>query len=165
MMANSLHERLETLEAAGLVRGLTGTGEPEYQFRHALTLEAAYASLTKHKRRQLHLAVGRCLETLHSGRASEFADVLAYHFALAGEPDPACRYALLAADRALSSFAYDEAVVYLERALKTVGEEDPTGLRLVVLEAGCAMEVKGDHHRRADRQPCQEYQGETPRRR
>jgi tetratricopeptide (TPR) repeat protein len=135
MMSDALSERLETLEAAGLVRVLSGQGEPEYQFRHALTHEAAYSSLTKQKRRQLHLAIGQCLEALHPGREVEWAEWLAHHFAMAGEAEPACRYALVAADRALSTFAYDEAVAYLERALKTLGQQGPAELRRAVLEA------------------------------
>jgi tetratricopeptide (TPR) repeat protein len=134
-MSDPLYERLETLETAGLVRVLSGQGEPEYQFRHALTHEAAYSSLTKQRRRQLHLVIGQCLEALHPGREIEIAELLAYHFAVAGEAEPACRYALLAADRAVSTFAYDEALAYLERALKTVGEEGPAEPRLGVLEA------------------------------
>ena len=108
MMSDALSERLETLEAAGLVRVLSGQGEPEYQFRHALTHEAAYSSLTKQKRRQLHLAIGQCLEALHPGREVEWAEWLAHHFAMAGEAEPACRYALVAGDRAPSTVAYDE---------------------------------------------------------
>jgi tetratricopeptide (TPR) repeat protein len=139
-MSNPLHDTLVTLEAGGLLRALDDTGEAEYQFRHALTQEASYASLTKQRRRQLHLAIGRTFESLYPGRLPDLSDLLAYHFAMAGEAEPACRYALLASERALSTYAYGEAAAYLDRALEVVARQGRPELRFGLLEA------RGDVH-------------------
>ncbi|HET7009662.1 MAG TPA: hypothetical protein VFI11_02705 [Anaerolineales bacterium] len=132
-LSGRLRELLDDLEAAGLIRSLEGA--EEYRFRHALTREAAYASLTRHRRRQLHLAIGLFLEAHPEASGAEAVDLLAYHFTNAGEPDLACRYALLAADRALSSFSNSEALAFLQQALEVVGPDGSPALRFQLLEA------------------------------
>jgi hypothetical protein len=141
-MSDSLRASLDLLEGAGLVRLVAeaaGPPEAEYQFRHALTHEASYASLTKQRRRQLHTAIGRTIEELYPDRLQELSDLLAYHFAQAALPEPAFRYGLLASERALSTYAYDEASGHLDGALAIVGHQHPD-LRARLLEA------RGDVH-------------------
>ena len=53
--------QLETLTAKGLVRLATLSPELEYLFRHALVQDAAYGSLLKQERRDLHGRVGEAL--------------------------------------------------------------------------------------------------------
>jgi len=53
--------------------------EPEYTFRHSLTLEVAYASLLQERRRELHARIVDTLERLYSDRLSELAARLAHH--------------------------------------------------------------------------------------
>ena len=47
--------------------------EPEYTFRHALTLEVAYGSLLQERRRELHARIVETLERLYPERMSEQA--------------------------------------------------------------------------------------------
>jgi hypothetical protein len=134
-MSGQLQGRLALLEEGGLIRSVTDGGEPGYQFRHALTQEAAYASLTKQRRRQLHLAIARAVESLDPGRLPDRYPLLAYHFAQAREPEPACRYALLASERAFSTQAFDEAAAYLDQALQVVAAVERPDLSFRLLEA------------------------------
>ena len=53
--------------------------EPEYTFRHALTLDVAYGGLLQERRRQLHARIVEALERLHPERMSEQAARLAHH--------------------------------------------------------------------------------------
>src|SRR5262249_51751819 len=46
----------------------SGADEPLFVFKHALTLEVAYASLPASDRQALHAAAGRALEALHADR-------------------------------------------------------------------------------------------------
>ena len=53
--------------------------DPQYSFRHALTLEVAYGSLLHEQRRELHARIVDTLERLHPDRLSEHAARLAHH--------------------------------------------------------------------------------------
>ena len=57
--------QIETLEAKGLIRVASHRPELEYLFRHWLVQDAAYGSLLKQERRDLHRQVGEALETLY----------------------------------------------------------------------------------------------------
>ena len=51
--------------------------------------------------------------------AASEPEVLAYHFAEAGLPAPACDYRMRAGDRAVSRSAYQEAVAHFSAGLKS----------------------------------------------
>jgi class 3 adenylate cyclase/tetratricopeptide (TPR) repeat protein len=53
--------------------------EPEYAFRHALTLDVAYGGLLQESRRELHVRIVETLERLYPERLSEHAARLAHH--------------------------------------------------------------------------------------
>ena len=80
---------LGLLEQHDYVRRQAGSaidGEAEYAFKHALTREVAYGSLTRRERAHLHADVARWLERRRGGR-DEDASVLAHHYAEAVRPD------------------------------------------------------------------------------
>ena len=113
----SLAGRLAALEASGLTRLVTLQPEMEYVFRHALVQDAAYASLVKQDRRQLHRAVGEALERLHPERRDELAPLLARHFHEAGDTSRALKYFTLAGDAAARVYANAEAVLHYASAI------------------------------------------------
>ena len=80
---------LDTLEARGLIRLATYLPELEYLFRHWLVQDAAYGSLLRQERKQLHGQVGQALESLYPERRGELASVLAMHFEEAGDTERA----------------------------------------------------------------------------
>src|SRR3990172_55440 len=114
-----LTSQLDTLLASGLVQLAAAQPELEYLFRHALIQDAAYHSLVKADRKQLHRAVGDALEALYSDQAAsrELAPLLAQHYDLAGEDGRALRYFTLAADAAARVYANPEAALHYSRAL------------------------------------------------
>ncbi len=61
-------------------------GEDEFAFKHALTREVAYASLTKASRLRLHARFASWLEAAGGGR-DEHAPMLAHHYAEAVRPE------------------------------------------------------------------------------
>ncbi len=130
----SLRTHLTTLEASGLVRLAQVEPELEYLFRHALVQEAAYASLVKADRKQLHLAVGEVLERLYPDRREELAGMLALHFAAAGEKEKAIHYSRQAATRAEAAYAYGEAIQHLLKALDLIEPGQQVETRLALLE-------------------------------
>ena len=72
------------------MRGPTGTHT--YSFRHGLIRDVAYASLSKAERTQVHDRYSKWLERAAGERASEYAEIVAYHaeraFHFAHELDP-----------------------------------------------------------------------------
>jgi predicted ATPase len=81
----------------------SGADEPAYVFKHALTLEVAYESLSAARRRSLHGAAGRTLETLYGERLAEVYERLAYHYARSDDSVKAVEYLIRAADKAAAT--------------------------------------------------------------
>jgi tetratricopeptide (TPR) repeat protein len=130
----TLLSRLNTLESSNLVRLAQVYPELEYLFRHALVQDAAYGSLIKPERRQLHRTVAETIERMYPDRLDELSAVLAHHYAGADERDRAVEYARRAARHAESRFAYEEAIFQLRSAFDLIGIDGPVEMRLAVLE-------------------------------
>ncbi len=122
----TLTAQLNTLESSGLIRQVQTRPDLEYLFRHALVQEAAYASLVRQDRRQLHRSVGETIEQLFANQASspELAPLLARHFDLAAELDRALKYYALAADQAAQQYANVEAVAHYARAIEIARQQE-----------------------------------------
>ena len=114
----ALEAALTDLVAAGVLlpegRGL----ERGFSFKHALLRDAAYDSLLLTRRREWHERTARAVEQRFPELAASEPEVLAYHFAEAGQPAPACDYRMRAGDRAASRSAYQEAVANFLAGLK-----------------------------------------------
>ena len=114
----ALEAALTDLVAAGILlpegRGL----ERGFSFKHALLRDAAYDSLLLTRRREWHERTARAVEQRFPELAASEPEVLAYHFAEAGLPAPACDYRMRAGDRAASRSAYQEAVAHFSAGLK-----------------------------------------------
>ena len=123
----SLRTHLTNLEASGLIRLAQTQPELEYLFRHALVQEAAYASLVKVDRKQLHLAVGEALESLYPEQVAsrELAPLLGEHFSKADDDTRALKYLTLAGDAAARVYANAEAALHYARAL-VIAKRTPT---------------------------------------
>jgi tetratricopeptide (TPR) repeat protein len=115
--------QLDTLEEKGLVRVATVRPELEYLFRHALVQDAAYGSLLKQERRELHGQVGEALELLYPERVGELAPVLAMHFEQAGETEKAIEYFVTGGEHALQQNAIQEAFGAYDQAATLIGRE------------------------------------------
>ena len=70
------------------------------------------------RRREWHERTARAVEQRFPELAASEPEVLAYHFAEAGLPAPACDYRMRAGDRAASRSAYQEAVAHFSAGLK-----------------------------------------------
>jgi predicted ATPase len=118
---------LEQLVAAELIFRRGTSPEAAYSFKHALVQEAAYQSLLKSRRQQLHARIGQILDERFPRRAEAEPEVLAHHFAEAGLAEKAVEYWLRAGERAIARSAYVEATVHLKRGLDLVPSlPDPT---------------------------------------
>jgi DNA-binding NtrC family response regulator/ABC-type dipeptide/oligopeptide/nickel transport system ATPase component len=84
--------------------------EPVYIFKHALTQEVAYESLSLPRRQALHAAAGRALEALYADRLEDVYEGLAYHYSRTEKAEMAVEYLTRFARKAASLYAHEEAV-------------------------------------------------------
>lgn len=110
------------LEANDFVRPRSGSafrGEKEYAFKHALTRDVAYASLSDERRTLLHATFARWLEEGGGGR-DEYAAFLAHHYAEAAGPlvGKAVFWLRRAAELAIGRYELEDGLALLERALE-----------------------------------------------
>ena len=116
-------------ERAGLFRAVKGPASL-YVFAHELIREAIDTGLGTAKRALLHHRVADALETGSAHAQSVPLAQLAYHYSQASTKDDArkaIKYAKLAADQALHTLAYEDAVSHVELAFDLYGRlgQDP----------------------------------------
>ena len=102
---SALKHALAELEQAELVYSVGEPPEAIYSFKHALVRDAAYESLLKSRRQQLHGRIARVLEEGFAGNVASQPEVVANHFTEAGLLEPAIDYWLKAGNLALSRSA------------------------------------------------------------
>jgi len=111
-----LRDGLARLQAAEFLYETSLFPDLEYTFKHALTHEVSYGSLLQERRSELHRRAGEALERLFPDRAEEQYGILARHFTESGEFTKGMEYSILAAQKAETLFAHEEALRYYERA-------------------------------------------------
>lgn len=94
--------------------------QSRYVFRHALVQDAAYHSLLRRKRRQLHRQIAGRLEERHAEIVEAQPELIAHHYDAAGVPRSAIDYWLKAAERAIRQSANLEAKAHLRRGLDCI---------------------------------------------
>jgi len=126
----ALKQALAQLEQAELVFRRGEPPEAVYSFKHALVRDAAYESLLKSRRQQLHGQIARALEERFADIVASQPEMVARHFTEAGLVDPAIDYWLKAGHLALSRSANAEAVKHLGQGIELTQSQAPTGERL-----------------------------------
>jgi len=116
-----LDEALEQLTKTGLVSRRGMPPDAIYIFKHALVQDAAYDSLLKSRRAQLHAQIAKVLEKDFSDTVANEPELLAHHFTQAGLTKQAIGYWHLAAKRAGQRLAYAEAIAYFQRGIELAG--------------------------------------------
>ena len=117
-------------------------GDVEFQIKHILIHDVAYATLPRSIRKQRHRAVAEYIEGVVQ-ETSRLAVTLARHWREAGEPGKAIEYLVQAAEQALNAWALNEAVALYDSALAlATDEQDRFRLQLA---RGLARSRLGDY--------------------
>ncbi len=114
-----LFEILEEALAARVIEELPQS-VGQYQFTHALIQETLSVELSTTRKVRLHSRIAQALEELYGEDTDAHAAELAHHFAEAQTvlgTEKLVHYSLLAGERALSSFAYEEALAHFQKGL------------------------------------------------
>jgi class 3 adenylate cyclase/predicted ATPase len=144
-LAAALHQ----LVASGLVFRRGTPANASYAFKHALVQDAAYQSLLRSKREQLHARIAAVLEERFPEITAIEPELLAHHFTEAGLSGPAVDYWSKAGERALERSAYAEAVGHLDRGVEVLdhlpvgAERDRRELKLQAPRARALLATRG----------------------
>jgi predicted ATPase len=117
MPQQKLDKALDQLVSAELIFRRGVPPDAEYAFRHALVQDAAYSTLLRGRRQQLHGRITTTLETRFPDIVTDHPELMAHHCAEAGMPDKAVGYRLKAGQQAVTRSAMSEAVAQLQKGL------------------------------------------------
>jgi len=117
-------ESLDKLLDLKLIKEDPTTGGENYMFTHNMNREVIYQNLSRAKRRLMHKKVAKSLEDVYKGREDTVIYSLAYHYSQAADLEKAIDYNLKAGEKAMSIFAFTEALNYYKRALEGIGTRE-----------------------------------------
>lgn len=120
-----LQNELARLVTSELVFERGAPPESVYTFKHALVQDAAYSTLLRSDRQQLHARIAEVVERRFPERVAREPELLAHHLTEARQIEHAIGYWLKAGERAAERSANLEAIRHLTRgleALKTLPE-------------------------------------------
>ena len=116
--ATSLQGALAQLVAAELISVSGELPDLTYTFKHVLVRDAAYATLSRSKRQQLHSRIVDALESAFPFTVETQPQLLAHHLTEAGFTERAIDYLRKAGRRSIERSANADAILYLTRALE-----------------------------------------------
>jgi len=140
-----LVEVLEEALSARVIEELPRT-VGRYQFTHALIQETLAEELSTTRRVRLHARIAEALEELYGADAESHAAELAHHFAEAEGvlgTDKLVRYSLLAGERTMAIYAYEEALAHFQRGLAAKEGEAPDSARSIDAETAALLHGLG----------------------
>jgi predicted ATPase len=120
MPAAQLDDALAQLVGAELIYRRGTPPDAEYTFKHALVQDAAYSTLLRSRRQQLHAHIAATLEGRFPEIVAAQQALLAHHFGEAGLTERAVDYWLAAGRQAWGRSMLAEAVALLRRGLALV---------------------------------------------
>jgi tetratricopeptide (TPR) repeat protein len=124
--ADRLADALRQLTAAGIVEQSDSVEGRRYEFRHALIRDAAYESLLRRSRVQLHRLVASVVEEQFPEYVATEPELLGHHLAHGGEPLRAAACFEAAGRRAAASAALAEAAAHYRRGIELLAEVEST---------------------------------------
>jgi len=127
---NELNEALAQLANSELVFVRGTPPDATYVFKHALVQDAAYASLLRSRRQQLHAQIAQTLEEKYPDVSARRPEILAHHYASAGLEEQAKHYWSRAGRLALANANYAEANNHLAKALEWAAKAPPSETRI-----------------------------------
>jgi len=146
---SELRAALDRLIGAGLVFRRGEPPDASFLFKHALVQDAAYGTLLRGPRRELHARIGRVLEERLATAADMQPEILAHHCANAGLIEKAVFYWQEAGERSKARSAMAEAIRQMRKALDLLShlpdtpERQRTEVGLQLALGGALIAAKG----------------------
>ena len=124
-----LDDALARLCESGLAFRRGTPPDAVYTFKHALVQDAAYDSLLKSRRQELHAKIARVIEQRFPNIKTTEPEVLAHHLTAAGLAEAAIPLWQAAGELALKRMALTEAIAHLNQGLELVSTLPPSSER------------------------------------
>jgi class 3 adenylate cyclase/tetratricopeptide (TPR) repeat protein len=121
----SLQQALAKLVEAELLYQHGLPPQVRYVFKHALVQDAAYQSLLKSTRQQVHQQIAQVLVRQFPDTVETQPELVAHHYTEAGLGEQAIPYWQRAGERAVRLPAYAEAVRFYQLALQALERQEP----------------------------------------
>ena len=126
LILRELRDSLDQLVDAELVFRRRRSARTSYVFKHALVQDAAYESLLRSKRRNLHARIAGVLEERFRETEETEPELLAHHYTEASLPKQAIPYWLRAGQVGTERSANLEEVAHLTKGLRLVAAQPET---------------------------------------
>lgn len=144
---DDLIDALEAAVDAQIIRELKSrAGQERFAFTHNLIPSTLRDGLSSLRRRRLHRNVAAALEAQNP----ENYEVLAYHYAQAGNDEQALKFYTQAGDRARKVFANEEAIRFYTQALESAPQDPAVRFNLLASRASVYDLVARREAQRAD---------------
>jgi adenylate cyclase len=114
-----LKKSLDSLQGLDLIKIERERGEIKYLFKHILTQEVAYGTLSFARKREVHQTTGGFIEDNLKDRKDEFLGLLSHHFYFADDYEKALLYSVEAGEKAKKVYANEEAIEFFTRAIES----------------------------------------------
>ncbi len=99
----------------------------EYIFSEGIVIDTVLKTLSKSRLRFYHRKIAEALVEVHTDNIRGIVDKLIYHYDAAGLSEKANKFCKIAAERALGIYAYEMAMKYYKRILKSIETEEEAG--------------------------------------
>ena len=126
---NELLNSLTELTNSELIFRRGTPPDASYVFKHALVQDAAYESLLKSTRQNLHTTIAEALENRFPEQADYAPELVAHHYTMAGLATRAIPFWLRAGERTVARFANVEAISHLNQGLDLIAQLPDTDER------------------------------------
>ena len=127
---DTLQRELRRLVQSGLVHQHGFGAQTRYSFKHALIRDAAYDSLLRKQRQQVHLRIAAAMdEGRRAGTDKVQSEEMAHHYTTGEQFDRAFECWLEAGQRAIGRSAHAEAIGHLRHALEALERQAPSAER------------------------------------
>ena len=146
---SALNVAVEKLLQTGLVLKRGSDKQAYYIFKHALVQDAAYQSLLRERRRQIHKAIADALSTELDERRANEPEIIAHHYTQANQHELAITFWLNAGTLSIQRSANVEALEHLKNGLESIFnvpqsiERDKAELQFQVLLAASYRTTMG----------------------
>jgi class 3 adenylate cyclase/predicted ATPase len=149
MPESALRSALDRLATAELIFARGAPPAASYVFKHALVQDAAYETLLKSKRQQLHGRIAKALEDKFPEIPLSQPEIVAHHYTEAGLHETAVAWWDKAGDLAIKRSADTEAVRHFSRAIELLQskpesrERDACELEMRIKLSGPLIATRG----------------------
>jgi len=139
-----LRRHIDHLVRAELIQLDEAGNQETYVFRHALIRDAAYDSLLRKEREELHGRVATALQSTSAQECQERPEILAWHLEGARQLEASVASWTLAGHTAMARAAHREAIAHLRHAVEVLHRQPDSPARGQV-ELGLQLAIGGNH--------------------